>query len=281
MTRDRAAIVAIVGLLVGAAVVAWRLAAAPGPPVPWAHLGTQDVHSLAFEPSSTDRLLFGHHGGVLESLDGGRTWSPLPVEADAMAMRPASDGSIVIAGHEVLVASSDGGRSWSPIRSDLPNIDIHAFARDPTHPDRMWAYLAEGGVYETTDGGSHWTMVYDRHIPFMTAVRDVGGPGLLGIEPFAGFARSVDGGRTWQALSQPEAYPTFALAATPDGRSVVLGASDSILRSEDGGTTWTTIQLPDTPFAIALSPDGQTIAAVTRSTDVYRSEDGGRTWPGP
>ncbi len=88
----------------------------------WTHLGTQDVHSLAFESGSTDRLLFGHHHGILESSDGGQTWSALPVQADAMGMRPASDGSIVIAGHDVLVASADGGQTWAPIRSDLPNI---------------------------------------------------------------------------------------------------------------------------------------------------------------
>jgi photosystem II stability/assembly factor-like uncharacterized protein len=253
----------------------------PAPPVAWAHLGTEDVHSLAFEPGSTDRLLFGHHQGILESRDGGRTWSPLAIQADAMGMRPAADGSIVIAGHDVLVASADGGRTWSSIRSDLPNIDIHAFARDPSHPARMWAYLAEGGVYETTDGGATWAKVYDGHIPFMTAVQDAGGVALLGIEPFSGFARSADGGRTWQALSQPEAYPTYGLAATPDGKVAILGATDALLRSEDGGRTWSKITLPDTPFAIALSPDGQTIAVITKSTDLYRSDDGGRTWPGP
>ncbi|MCI0344899.1 MAG: YCF48-related protein [Chloroflexi bacterium] len=259
MTRTRAAIVAIVAIaavLVGAGLVAWRLAIAPGPPIAWAHLGTEDVHSLAFEPGSTSTLLFGHHTGILRSVDGGRTWSPLPVEADAMGMRPAADGSIVIAGHEVLVASSDGGQTWASISSDLPNIDIHAFARDPADPTRMWAYLAEGGVYESVDAGSHWSKVYDGHIPFMTAVDGPTGTAILGIEPLSGFARSADAGRTWQALSQPESYPTLGLAATPDGRVVVLGTVDALLRSEDAGATWKTIPLPDSPFAVALSTDG-------------------------
>jgi photosystem II stability/assembly factor-like uncharacterized protein len=281
VTRRRWALLALIALVAAGFVASQVVLTQPGPPVAWAHLGTRDVHSLAFEPGSTDRLLFGHHEGILASSDGGRTWSPLAVEADAMGMRPAADGSIVIAGHDVLVASHDGGRTWAPITSDLPNLDIHAFARDPSDPARMWAYLAEGGVYETTGGGTRWTKVYDGHIPFMTAVQDAGGVALLGIEPFSGFARSGDGGRTWQALSQPEAYPTFGLAATPDGKIVVLGASDALLWSEDGGRSWSTIPLPDTPFAIAMSSDGQTIAVVTKSTDLYRSEDGGRTWPGP
>lgn len=188
-----AGVLAIVGL------TAARLAAAPGPPVPWAHLGTEDVHSLAFVPGSTERLLFGHHGGILESADGGRTWAPLP--------------------------------------ADLPNLDIHAFARDPTEPARMWAYLAEGGIYESTDGGRHWTKVNDGHRPFLAAVAVGDRVELLGIDPFEGFARSADGGRTWRTVSRPEAYPVFSLAASPDGRVVVLGTSDGLLRSDDGGST--------------------------------------------
>ena len=253
----------------------------PGTPVAWARLGTADVHSLAFAPGSTDRLYFGHHGGILESADSGRTWSALPVAADAMGMRPAADGSIVIAGHLVFIGSTDGGQTWAPISADLPNIDIHAFARDPLDPRRMWAYLAEGGVYESTDGGSHWTNVYEGHVPFMTATTDGSATTLVGIEPFAGFARSADGGRTWTAVSQPEAYPTFSIAATTDGRVVALGASDGLLRSGDGGATWTAINLPSPALAIALSEDGQTMAVVTRTTDFYRSNDGGTTWAGP
>ena len=281
MTRRRLAAMGLVAMMAVVGVVAWRVTSLPRAPVAWTHLGTQDVHSLAFEAGSTERLLFGHHEGILESADGGRTWSALAVSADAMGMRPGTDGSIVIAGHDVLVASGDGGRTWGSIEADLPNIDIHAFARDPRDPSRMWAYLAEGGVYETANGGTHWTKVYDGHIPFMTAVDSGAGVELLGIEPFNGFVRSADGGRSWRAISEPEAYPTNSIATTPDGRIVVLGTAKALLRSEDGGRSWAQIPFPGSPFAVALSADGETIALVTQSTDFYRSEDGGRTWPGP
>ena len=276
-------LIVVAGVAAGLLIVAVALLrpSAPGTPVPWARLGTDDVHSLAFAPGTNDRLYFGHHGGILESQDGGRTWDPLPVSVDAMGMRPAADGSIVTAGHEVFVVSADGGRAWAPITADLPNIDIHAFARDPLDARRMWAYLAEGGVYESADGGTHWTKVYDGHIPFMAATTDGSAATLIGIEPFAGFARSTDAGRTWSPVSQPEAFPTYSIAATPDADVVALGVSDGLLRSEDGGATWTLFALPGPAFAIALSDDGRTMAVVTRTTEFFRSEDGGRTWPGP
>ena len=280
---SRQTAIAGAGAVLGLAILAVAIVRpfAPGQPVPWTRLGTADVHSLAFAPGTTNRVYFGHHGGILESEDGGRSWAPLPVAADAMGMRPAADGSIVIAGHLVFVGSSDGGRTWAPIQADLPNIDIHAFARDPLDPGRMWAYLAEGGVYESTNHGTHWTRVYDGHIPFLTATTDGASVVLVGIDPFQGFARSVDGGRTWDPVSQPEAYPTYSIAATPDGHVVALGVSAGLLRSEDGGSTWTPIALPGPAFAIALSEDGRTIGVVTQTTDFYRSDDGGGTWPGP
>lgn len=284
MTRPSGrSLIALAGVGAGLLILAIGVSRpmSPAIPVPWARLGTEDVHSLAFAPGSTEHLYFGHHGGIHESQDGGRTWTPLPVQADAMGMRPAADGSIVIAGHEVFVGSTDGGQSWSPIAADLPNIDIHAFARDPLDPGRMWAYLAEGGVFESTNGGTHWTKVYDGHIPFIAATTDGSSVALVGIEPFQGFARSADGGRTWSPVSRPQAFPTFSINATQDGRVVTLGVSDGLIRSEDGGATWATIALPGPAFAIALSNDGRTMAVVTRTTDFYRSSDGGRTWPGP
>lgn len=100
----------------------------PGEPVAWSRLGTQDVHSLAFVRDDAGHLLFGHHNGIAESRDGGRTWTPLPLRDDAMGMSAAGDGSIVIAGHEVFRASRDGGKTWAPIDADLPSLDIHGFA---------------------------------------------------------------------------------------------------------------------------------------------------------
>lgn len=249
-------------------------------PVPWARLGTDDVHALAFDGGSIERLLFGHHGGILQSSDGGLTWTALTLNADAMGLRPAGE-SILVAGHEVFEGSNDGGRTWEPIAADLPNQDIHAFARDPADPDHLWAYLAEGGVYESTDGGARWAKVYDGHIPFIAATTDGSSTSLIGIEPLTGFARSLDGGRTWSPVSQPAAFPTFSMAATPDGDVVALGTSAGLLRSDDGGSTWRTIALPDPAFAIALSDDGQAMAVVTSTTEVYRSNDGGASWAGP
>lgn len=248
--------------------------------VAWATLRTQDVHSLAFVGGDPEHLLFGHHGGLLESPDGGRTWSALPIRDDAMAMTPADDGSIVIAGHEVFTASRDGGATWSKIAADLPSIDIHGFTRDPADPGRMWAYLATGGLWESTDFGAHWTEVRTDNVVFPLAVRDSSGTGLLGVDA-NGLVTSTDGGRTWTTLGAPPTYPMTSLAATPDGGTVYAGSPDGLFRSDDGGRTWSPTAYKGSAFAIATTPDGGTVALVSRETEFFRSADRGSSWPGP
>jgi photosystem II stability/assembly factor-like uncharacterized protein len=246
----------------------------------WARFDTADVHSLAFAAGDSERLLFGHHNGLLESRDGGRTWTSLPIRDDAMSLAPAGDGSIVIAGHLVFTASRDGGATWSSIPTDLPSLDIHGFTRDPADPARMWAYLATGGLWESTDYGAHWTEVRADNVIFPLAVRDGSTTRLLGVD-VNGLVTSVDGGRTWAMLGTPPTYPMTGLAATPDGRTMYAGSPDGLFRSDDGGRTWSPTGYRGSAFAIATTPDGNSVAVVSRETEFFRSADKGSTWPGP
>lgn len=246
----------------------------------WSRLGTEDVHSLAFVGDDPDRLLFGHHGGVLASEDGGRTWQALGTRSDAMSLGAAADGSIVIAGHEVFAASRDNGRTWADIPTDLPSLDIHGFARDPADPSRMWAYIVTGGLWESRDDGRTWDRVQEQNVLLPVAVRAAGATRLFGVTA-EGLARSDDGGRTWRAAATPAVYPIASIAATADGSILVAGGPGGLARSDDGGETWSTLPFDGEPAAIAVTAGGETIAMVTRTTDVLRSDDGGRTWPAP
>ena len=252
----------------------------PGAPASWARLGTQDVHSLAFVGDDPQHLLFGHHNGIAETRDGGRTWAPLPVGEDAMGMAAAADGSIVIAGHLVFTASSDGGQTWTPIATDLPNLDIHGFARDPADPARMWAYLATGGLWASTDSGAHWTRVREDNVIFPVAVNDGSTTRLLGVD-VNGLTASTDGGRTWTSLGEPPGIPVTNLVATPDGRTVYVETGDGVFRSDDSGASWQATDYTGQAFAVATTPDGESVAVVSRETEFFRSSDRGKTWPGP
>ncbi len=249
-------------------------------PVAWANLATRDAHSIAFVGGDPDRLLFGHHGGIFESRDGGRTWIDLRANADAMQMQLGEDGSTIIAGHDVFRSSTDGGRSWHEIANDLPGLDIHGFARDPGDPARMWAYLATGGVFESTNSGAHWQKVFADNILYLNAVRTGVATRLIGVD-VSGLVASDDGGRSWHATGAPPDYPMISLVANAAGTIFLAGTPSGLYRSDDAGRTWSLTGFHQPTFAIAMTNDGRSLAAATRFGSIYRSVDGGRSWPGP
>ena len=247
----------------------------------WATLGTRDVHSLAFDPSDPRHLYFGHHNGLLESRDCGRSWQPTGLNnADAMNVRTGSGPTLQIAGHNVYRETSDGGRTWTDVPNDLPGLDLHAFTIDPANPAHAWAYAVGFGLFESTDGGRHWEARQAGDWPVLVVTRSAGKTVLIGLSA-AGLGSSPDGGRTWQQLQAPGGQMA-SLAATPDGSVLIAGTTKGIYRSVDGGTSWQPTGFTGVAITVAAAPtDGGVLAVVDDKTRFFRSEDGGATWPGP
>ena len=249
--------------------------------VAWATLGTQDVHSLAFDPADAQHLYFGHHTGLLESRDGGRSWQPTSLGgADAMNVRPGSGPAVQIAGHDLYMETADGGRTWTPVPNDLPGLDLHAFVVDPADPARAWAYAVGFGLFESTDRGRHWAARQPGDWPVLAAARSGGTSILFGVSS-AGLGSSPDGGRTWRQLSMPPGQ-IASLAAAPDTSLVLAGTARGLYRSIDGGMSWQPTAFTGIALTVAIAPTNpKVIAVVDDRTRFFRSEDGGTTWPGP
>jgi photosystem II stability/assembly factor-like uncharacterized protein len=247
----------------------------------WATLGTPDVHALAFDPTDPQHLYFGHHGGLLETTDGGRSWSQTPLRgADAMNVAPPAGGFFQIAGHNVYMETADGGQTWQDVPNNLPGLDLHAFVADPADPAHAWAFSVGFGLFETTDKGRTWELRQPGGWGALTAFVDSGRTVLVGVSS-EGLARSDDGGRTWAALGQPTGQ-VASLAASADGTVIYAGTTTGVGRSTDGGRTWTATPLKTVGVTVAVSPsDPNVVAVVDDKTRYFRSADGGQSWPGP
>ncbi|MGH8914905.1 MAG: hypothetical protein ACRDZM_10365 [Acidimicrobiia bacterium] len=241
------------------------------------------VHSLAV--TADGGLLLGLHGGLYQSKDGER-WELAGLSGeDAMVIATAASGDpLFVAGHDVLYRSDDGGETYSPLApSDLPGLDIHAFAQSPVDPQTVYAYVVGHGLYASNDTGDTW----EARASVESLPQDVFGlaaPGsdtetLVMVGPESGVLRSVDGGRTFAQVSD---VPTGVVAVDKDTPDVVWAlTATGLARSDDAGASWdialTLDGVEGQPVALAVAGD-QVWVVAEQPRALYHSVDGGESW---
>ena len=255
---------------------------------PISRLRTNDFHSLAFSPTDPETVFFGHHEGLLVSLNSGKDWqSTSLINADAMALGvPASSSqTMYVAGHNVFVKSSDGGKTWQSVPADLPGSDIHAFVVDPENADRVFAYIVSFGLFSSDDGGINWEFL-SLTIPNSIMSLAVGKDNrtLYAATMGAGLWQSQDGGRTWTPVQNTPTKGTIAVNYARAKDRLYLTTMEpaaGLYYSDDGGQTWTSARLNETLLAVAISPiDPDHIIAVNDQGEIFASRDGGASWNG-
>lgn len=276
-----------IALITGMVFVWWQSRNESGTPS-ISRLSTNDFHALAFSPNEADTVFFGHHGGLLVSRDGGRSWHPTSLQnTDAMALAapPANPQIMYAAGHDVFVKSADRGETWQAVTHNLPGTDIHGFAVDPQNADHVFANVVGTGLWSSRDGGVTWQSL-SPDAPRSTFNLAVGETSqtLYAAAGQAGLWRSADGGGTWSAL--PNVPDSGAVTVTFDvsqGRLYVTTAGNAagLYFSNDEGVTWTASSLKGTLLALAVSPlDPQHVLVVGEGGLVFASRDSGVTWSG-
>ncbi|MCC7165556.1 MAG: hypothetical protein IT331_23870 [Anaerolineae bacterium] len=247
-------------------------------------MNTRDYHSLAFHPNNPDVLYFGHHGGMMQSSDGGKSWIPLAsLQQDAMSIAiPRDDPNVItIAGHDVLSQSNDGGKTWRPLTTNLPGTDIHAFAVNPTNAREFYAFVAGFGLFKSDDGGAMWTSL-NRAVPPSTtsiAIRADAPQTIFLGSGQQGLFESGDGGVTWTGIPSNTFQSAIALALN-NQNELFVATELGVFKSADSGATWTRLNVDtDVALALAISPSNpQRLAVVNDKGQVFRSDDGGATW---
>ena len=161
--------------------------------------------------------------GLIESVDGGRSWRSVSLAgaADFHALEAAHGlvyGFEGISGR--LVVSDDGGESWEA-RSDQA---MHDLAVDPSDADHVVA-STPAGLLESRDGGRSWTPVAEA--PALVLVDWHQERGLWGLDD-GGRVHSFDDGAGWRLSAELGGSPQALLvdaeglfAATDDGTTTI------------------------------------------------------------
>jgi hypothetical protein len=146
----------------------------------------RDCHSLAFHPRNGNWVYEGGGGGAAVSNDGGLTWqqprtgldrrygwasaadperpevwyfSASPFSAGGLSFEPAAhvDGKANAA-----IFRSAGGAAWERLRGGLPepmSYMAYALITDPNAPGHVYAGMANGDVWHSSDYGDNWKML--------------------------------------------------------------------------------------------------------------------------
>ncbi|HUI66123.1 MAG TPA: hypothetical protein VL126_14865, partial [Bacteroidota bacterium] len=186
--------------------------------------------------------------------------------------------------------TENAGVTWKPISDGQMNPSIGAFAIAPSNPQVIYVGTGEadvrsdltegGGVYKSTDGGSHWQFIglgdtrqigrvwIDPKNPDLVMVAAVGH--AYGPNEERGVFRSTDGGKNWiKVLSNSPDVGAVDLGSDPDDPSVVYatlwqprrtpwsqyppneGPGSGLYKSTDEGMTWSELTgngLPEKPY---------------------------------
>lgn len=178
--------------------------------------------------------------GLIESKDGGATWSDrsLSGEADFHALA-AAHGRIYgwDSGTGRFMVTQDG-LEWE----ERSRLDLVAFVVDPADPDHVLAATGSG-LLESSDGGAEWA---PSEGPALVALSWPDGDRAWGAAADGGVWRLEGGGR-WDRVGSITGEPQALLA---DGDTLYVAshedaAATSLSRSDDGGGTWETLYRDD------------------------------------
>ncbi|MBD5633785.1 MAG: sialidase [Candidatus Eremiobacteraeota bacterium] len=235
-------------------------------------------------------------GGVWKSSDGGTTFDPVfdkePVQSiGAIALDPTHPDTVWVGTGESwtrnsvsigdgIYKSTDGGQNWA--HAGLPNSErIARIVVSPKDgnvvyacvPGKLWSDSADRGLYRTTDGGAHWSLVLHGE-NLSTGCSSVTMDPTHSNVLFAGLWDFRRKGWTFRSGGDG-----------PDARS-----GSALYRSNDGGTTWsrltpaTNAGLPKGPWGrveVAIAPSNAKMVYAfieNKRSALFVSSDAGRTW---
>jgi len=287
----RAALAAVVCLML----TGFGAAAAAAAPVSSGHSGWgwalptpqgQNLSAVTF--SGSTGYAVGDFGTVLQSTDGGQTWSGLPsgTTSNLSIVQELDPNTVIVGGGCALRESTNGGATFTPMPinpsdtvcgSDLAAISFSSATTG-------YVLLQSGQVLSTTNGGA--TVTAKTRVPLPGAARATG---LTFTSPTTGFAttsagaieQTTDGGNSWTQVSSTFQTLNGIEFVNPQ-TAFAFGASNTLLKSTDGGVTWTKapLTMPSPAFenlsGIACTSATQCLISTDTSALILTS-DGGQT----
>jgi photosystem II stability/assembly factor-like uncharacterized protein len=248
------------------------------------------ANQLVVDPKNPLHLVARATFGILDSDDGGQTWTWICEDAvgyfgvEDPAIAVMADGSIVVASSKGLSRSADGGCSWqmrTPPGGNRAGVDLAVNPMNPHEALALESSSASGAysvfLVKTSDDGATWNEVAQLPAGSLAETVEIAPSnpdrvyvsGRVTPSQASTLLRSDDGGLTWTSapIDVPTGASTFIGAVDPSHPDTVYvrvrvtaNTLGRVHVTTDGGATWTKIWQGQGDVAgFALSPDGATL----------------------
>jgi len=233
-------------------------------------------------PSAETCITVGGTSTVLETSDGGATWtalSPSDPNQDAFTSIscPTTEQCLAIQGGTV-VETSNGGTTWQTGTWSPPQVEDETSA--------SLSYISCLSMTDCVAAGQLTVSVF----PPTTTVPPGFPPGTIAPEPVVGslLATTTDGGTTWASQFFPSQGALTGVSCVGPSTCIAIGSS-SPFASTDGGTAWeqgTGTEGEGVPSGAVTCSDALHCLAVGTpeggqySSPIMSTADGGMHWSG-
>ncbi len=249
--------------------------------------GTSNNLNGVYFISSLKGWAVGENGTILNTTDGGETWS-FQTGASPYNLRDVLfvSGKGWIAGHGIspngiVFTSSDEGANWLPPPANAfptpPNALERAFFLDPNNG---WLAGTNGYIYHTVDGGNYWWN-QQLNTSITEALSDVyfrsSGKGWA-TGSTGRILMTVDTGSTWSPVSLTSGS-LYGVWFVDDFSGWTVGAGGAVFYSTDGGSTWgaQTSGVPTALYSVCFVDSGTGWACGGGGT-IINTTDAGAVW---
>ncbi|MHC4941606.1 MAG: WD40/YVTN/BNR-like repeat-containing protein [Planctomycetota bacterium] len=194
--------------------------------------------------------------------------------------------------------STDSGASWSaPQGNGLPaGKNLSLFTVDPNHPDVLFIYASNDGIYKSQNQGDDWILFYAEMVnkDIENFHIDPGNSRILYIIeydpndlPTVTLYKSRDRGLTWTNTQKhfeiqlfiDQYRPNILYKFAKDLDPITLNPYHTLFRSTNRGDTWYTLNTSLSDIRdLIVHPGNQYTLFAASDGEILRSTDSGYNW---